>query len=249
MKILSCQQAVAERLKAVLQDPDVIQMQRDYAEAFNMVLNGEMHADHFGWIAKIYLESGTFKFHNHETGEIEEHYSAHFSDDAKQHASTSFENMKKQLELMKQMGLLKQRKTTIYDHTDGCCAQYRSASALYFMSILSCIYLVSIDRMVHAPSHGKGTVDALAAVIKRFLLECMRNVAHCAESMKQNLEHRFEAWLHKDGDENSFAAQAVRLCTNDDRKDGVTSVGNKRQKRESEKKILKRHFFRIKKLM
>ena len=103
MKILSCQQAVAERLKTVLQDPDVIQIQRDYAEAFDMVLNGEIHADHFGWIAKIYLESGTFKFHNHETGEIEKHYSAHFSDDVKQHASTSFENMKKHLELMKQM--------------------------------------------------------------------------------------------------------------------------------------------------
>ena len=75
----------------------------------------------------------------------------------------------------------------------------------------------------------------------------MRNVAHCTASMKQNLEHRFEAWLHKDGDENSFAAQAVGLSTNDDRKDGVRSVGNKRQKRESEKKIFKRHFFRVKK--
>ena len=78
MKIMSGQQAVSERLKAVLHDPDVIQMQRDFAEVFNMVFNGEIHADHFGWIVKIYLESGTFKFHNHETGETEEHYSAHF---------------------------------------------------------------------------------------------------------------------------------------------------------------------------
>ena len=101
MMILSCQQAVAERLKAVLQDPDAIQMQRDYAETFNMVFNDEIHADRIGWIAKIYLESGIFKFHNAEPGEIEEHYLAHFLDDVKQHAFTSFENMKKQLELMK----------------------------------------------------------------------------------------------------------------------------------------------------
>ena len=47
MKILSGQQAVAERLKTVLHDHHAIQMQRDYAEAFNMVFNGEIHADHF----------------------------------------------------------------------------------------------------------------------------------------------------------------------------------------------------------
>ena len=77
--------------------------------------------------------------------------------------------------LMKKMGILKKELTLILDHTDGCCGQYRSTTALLLMSLLSVTFMVTIDRMIHAPAHGKGKVDGLAAVTKCNLLECTRN--------------------------------------------------------------------------
>ena len=103
----------------------------------------------------------------------EEHYCAHFSNDAKQHASTSKYNMKKELDFMWKNKIICKGHTTM-DHTDGCVSQYRSATAIFFMTVLSATFGVVIDRMIHAPSHGKGKVDGLAAVAKKFLLQCMR---------------------------------------------------------------------------
>ena len=78
------------------------------------------------------------------------------------------------------MNVITKHRTCIYDHTDGCSAQYRSANAIFLMTILSINHGVIIDRMVHAPGHGKGMVDGLAALIKRFLMFCMRNVTRTA---------------------------------------------------------------------
>ena len=267
MKILSTNQCVAARTKAFKNNPDFVMTSRDYAEAFNVVFNGEMQTDHFGRVPKIFLESSTFSFHTQNTqaskascrdvvpdGEeepritdnselVEEHYCAHFSDDAKQHATTSRQNMMEELELMKGLGVLKTDKTVILDHTDGCCAQYRSATAVYLMSVLSMLYRVTIDRMIHAPSHGKGKVDGLAAVIKKFLLECMRNAKRCS-SDDCRPTNRFKPWSHTDGKENSFATQAESLCnakynTPDEKNIGF---GEKRKKRDQNKAVSVFHF-------
>ena len=89
-----------------------------------------------------------------------------FSDGAKQHASTSFENMHKQFEHLQESGRLNRGKTTILDHTDGCSGQCRSALALHLMTVMAVSYGVVIDRMVNAPAHVKGLVDALNSVTK-----------------------------------------------------------------------------------
>ena len=234
MKILSAQQCVSQQKIAFRNDNNSLFTSRDYAEAFNVILNGEIQNDHFGWVPKIYLESSTAKFHNKESDATEQNYLAHFSDDTKQHASTSRQNMKEEFLTMKDNNLL-QPGAIIYDHSDGCCSQYRSATAIEFMTILCCLFGVTIDRMIHAPSHGKGTVDRSAAVIKRFLLMCMRNADKCL-SEKKEMSYRFYPWMHSDGEENSFAEQAVMLCSskfskeeiNDD--DKISDSGNKRRK-------------------
>ena len=83
MKILSTQQCVLQRKIAFMNDNNLLLTSRDCAEAFNVILNGEIQNDHFGWVPKIYLESATIQFHNRESDTTEQHYFAHFSDDSK----------------------------------------------------------------------------------------------------------------------------------------------------------------------
>ena len=229
MKILSQQQIAGDREKVFQAEKKIISTSRDWAEAFSVVLNKEIQNDHYGWVPKIYVESSTFKFHSQDKGCLQEHYYAHFSDDAKQHASTCYENLRKELNLMKKLGVLVENQTVILDHTDGCCAQYRSASAICLLSMLSNFFLVPINRMIHAPSHGKGKVDGLGAVTKRFLLNCMRNTNN--DVSNNNPDRRFTPWLHKDRTSNSFARQAQSLCEKQFGNQHSPYVDNKRKKR------------------
>lgn len=66
-----------------------------------MRLNGETYGCHFGFVPKIIMEGGLCKYHDPTTGEVICIFMSHFSDDAQQHVYTSFENMKTQLQLLK----------------------------------------------------------------------------------------------------------------------------------------------------
>ena len=63
----------------------------------------------------------------------------------------------------------------IWENTDGCSEQYRCASALYFMSIMSQCHSVIIDRGISVPGHGKEVVYGLNAVDKSYIYELMSN--------------------------------------------------------------------------
>ena len=43
----------------------------------------------------------------------------------------------------------------IRENNDVCAEQYRCASALYLMSVMSQCYSVIIDQGISAPGHGK----------------------------------------------------------------------------------------------
>ena len=93
----SRQQTYLERHQAFEKDEDAFFTERDYAETISVRLGKEIHSDNFGFIPKIIMEGSTCTFQNKETKEIETNFFTHFSDDAKQHASTSFVNMRQQL--------------------------------------------------------------------------------------------------------------------------------------------------------
>ena len=59
--------------------------------------------------------------------------------------------------------------STIWGNTDGCVEQYRCASALYIMSVLSQLHSIIIDRGIIAPVHGKEVVDGINAIDKRYI--------------------------------------------------------------------------------
>ena len=66
--------------------------------------------------------------------------------------------------------------STIWENSDGCAEQYRCASALYLMSVMSQTYSIIIDRGISAPRHGKEVVDGLNAVDKRYIYQFMSKV-------------------------------------------------------------------------
>ena len=51
-------------------------------------------------------------------------------------------------------------KFTIWENTDGCCKQYHCGESLYFLSLLSSNFNITIDRMVGSPVYGKNIVNA-----------------------------------------------------------------------------------------
>ena len=66
--------------------------------------------------------------------------------------------------------------STIWENTDGCEEQYRCASSLYLMSVLSQFYSVIIDVGVSANGHGKEVVGGLNYIGKRYIYQLMSNV-------------------------------------------------------------------------
>ena len=64
----------------------------------------------------------------------------------------------------------------IWENTDGCAEQYRCASALYLISVMSQCYSVIIDRGVSAPGHGKEVVYRLNGVDNHYIYQLMSKV-------------------------------------------------------------------------
>ena len=61
----------------------------------------------------------------------------------------------------------------IWENTDGCAEQYRCASALHLMSVMSQTYSLIIDLGISEPGHGKEVVNGLNAVDKRYIYQLM----------------------------------------------------------------------------
>ena len=77
------------------------------------------------------------------------------SDDSKQYADTTTAHSKRLISLLKKKRILTTSLSTIWENTDGCAEQYRCASALYLMSVMSQTYYTIIDSSISAPGHGK----------------------------------------------------------------------------------------------
>ena len=77
------------------------------------------------------------------------------SDDSRQDASTNTAHSKRLILLLKNEQVLTTSLSTIWENTDGCAEQYRFASALYLMSVMSQTYSIIIDRGITAPGNGK----------------------------------------------------------------------------------------------
>ena len=97
-------------------------------------------------------------------------------DDIKQYAATTAEQSKRIIELLQNRTVLFSDTITIWENTDGRADQYRSATALYLLSMLAHTYNIIIDSGVGASGHGIKVVDGLNANDRQFLSMLMKTV-------------------------------------------------------------------------
>ena len=207
-----------ERKKIFESDFSAIFTSQDFLMAMKITFDQQTYQDWFGHHPTVILEGSAVQFHkrtgpdggddDNEEGELLESLTAEFfhffSDEAKQSAATSYENFIKQMQSLQDRNLLNQNGTTIYDNTDGCNSQCRCATALCLLTVVANTCNCTIDRLVNAPAHGKQIVDAMNAVCKRHLTDCMRRVAK-PNHHDSDLCLRFKSWLEGPKEENTLA--------------------------------------------
>ena len=64
----------------------------------------------------------------------------------------------------------------MWENTDVCAEQYRCASALYLMSVLSQCHSIIIDQDISVPINGKEVSDGLSVIEKRCIFQLFSNV-------------------------------------------------------------------------
>ena len=64
----------------------------------------------------------------------------------------------------------------IWENTDSFEEQYRCATLLYLLSILSHAYIITIDRIIGATGNGQEIFDVLNTTEKRFISMLMENL-------------------------------------------------------------------------
>jgi hypothetical protein len=97
---------------------------------------------------------------------------SHFLDTSRQDARTTHTHLKVLLDYLLKSYLIQQG-WLVLDDTDGCAKQYRSATALYLLSLIAVTYRIVYERAIGAPGHEKDEVDGLNAVDKRYIAEKM----------------------------------------------------------------------------
>ena len=258
VKLLSRRGVGDGRHAAMMDGTASVLTKRDFAEAISAAMFGEVQSERYGDQATLKLEGCTAEYAVppdepdeedsgiNETDENEaernksvKQYFANFSDDCKQNAATSYENFHYQIEALVSDGIVPPKGAIIFDNTDGCTNQYRKAGAVYLLSMLAVQFGCIIDRLIHAPTHGKDEVDAMNSVEKKHLLECMHRVAGSTDSDRTS---RFAPWLYQNGRRNSPAEEAVRLCSSETRKDGVEMIGDKFAARRNNRAFIKRTY-------
>ena len=66
--------------------------------------------------------------------------------------------------------------STIWENTDSCAEQYRCASALCLISVLSQHHSIIFDWGISAPGYGKEVVDDLHDIDNRYIYQLMSTV-------------------------------------------------------------------------
>jgi hypothetical protein len=128
-----------------------------------VVFNYEIQSQHFGNNRSLSIEGSSIEFHDENGIRLEVH--SHFADKSDQNVASTHAHMDVLIRYPICQGVL-QHGGLMLDDTDGCAKQYGYATALFLLTLLSCVHNVTIDRAVGAPGHGKDIVDGLNAADK-----------------------------------------------------------------------------------
>jgi hypothetical protein len=163
--------------KAALKPGDS-ETHRDYAERLLFEFINEIMSEHFGNSRPLSMEGSTARFfpveiaelyceglHTRIQDDMETHFHSQFSDGSMQNAATTYFHIEFLLWFLKSKLVLREG-GYVFDNTYGCAKQYRCATSLYLLSMLSGKHNITIDQAVAALGHGKDLIDGLNAVDK-----------------------------------------------------------------------------------
>ena len=105
-----------------------------------------MNTRYFGNGRSLSIEGCNRQYIDEDHEEPSEFHSQ-LSDDSRQDASTTHTHMISMLNELQKCKKLKP-KCTIWESTDGCCKQYRCGASLYFLSLLSSNFNITVDGMI-----------------------------------------------------------------------------------------------------
>ena len=114
--------------------------------------------EHFSALPKAYINSTTPSRQRHAV------FHSFLSDERKQDDATTTAHSNRLISFLKVKKILTTSLITIWEKTDGCAEQYRCASALYLMSVISQCYSIIVDGGTSATGHEKKVVDGLIQV-------------------------------------------------------------------------------------
>ena len=135
----------------------------DYAEKVVFSFSHKIKSAYYGGCRSVSIE-GVVLEHFHALPQIEIKPSKHHVHEIQCFIHFCWTRTNKMLPLLRHTSIvwfncLKNKKTDVnikynMGNTDGCTEQYRCASALYLMSVLSQRHSIIIDWVIIAPGHG-----------------------------------------------------------------------------------------------
>ena len=131
--------------------PGEVAGSRDYAERLLLKFHLEIQSEHFGQGKNVSIEGNLVHFFQEDCEDKTTNFFSFLSDGAIQNAAKTNLHMDRLIKYLKKKNVLKYR---LYETTDGCGKQYRCGTALWFLSSLSHIHGIVIDRSYCAPAHG-----------------------------------------------------------------------------------------------
>ena len=159
------------RNERCLSIPGDILSVRAYVERVSAHFNLEVQLDHFGNGRTLSIEDCNIQYIYKDHEEHSEFHS-HLLVNSRQGTSTTHTHMISMLNKVQKCKKLKP-KCTIWESTYGCFTKYRCGTSLYFLSLLSSNFNITIDRMIGTLVHGNDIVDAINACDKRYIKEKM----------------------------------------------------------------------------
>ena len=220
---------------------------RDYSDRLASSYDGEAQSQGMGDRPNTGMEGITVKYYKDgkylDGEELQMDWHCFLQDLKRQDARTSHNNTSILIEKLQAnpFNLLpKEKDAVMYEQADGCSKQYKSGTALWSMSFLSRKYKIVINRMVTAPGHGKGTVDALAGFDKWFIRKHFCAVKGVGDNDTVN---KLESYtVDENGKTVSFAKRCADLLSDRDRVFGAKGH-RKSQKRENIAKTRERFYY------
>jgi hypothetical protein len=222
--------------------------QRDYTEAFALNFTREIQSTGFGDTEQVGMEGVSLSYKG-EDDKIHHIWTSFLSDDKRQDARTTLANQVKFLDFLENedhpeigIHLVKY----IYELLDGCTKQYRCSLALFLMSYLSHLKHLTVNRMIQAPSHGKGICDCMCGNDKSYLSRCLRWVRDTAKIEIGGNKYDLEPFaVGPDGKKANHVQAIINILSHPDRSHGVKSASGKRAKREDQAFFELRKYFEV----